>query len=575
MVGQTILHYEILQRLGAGGMGEIYKAQDTRLNRIVAIKVLSGGSSGDPDRRRRFILEAQAASSLNHPHIITIHDIISHDDKEFIIMEFVTGTTLSDLIPAGGMGVPQALRYAVQIADALDAAHAVGIIHRDLKPGNIMVTDSGRVKILDFGLAKLTGYSAAASLTDETQSGIAPLTVEGSILGTVSYMSPEQAEGKKVDPRSDIFSFGAVLYEMVTGRKAFAGDSAISTLSAILRDEAGPIFEFVPGAPPELDRTIQRALRKDPDQRWQSMKDMQTELAALLQKSDSGMLVLPPAMIQKKKPRAALAIVSIVLATGALAGAWWWMRRVPTRPAPVFSAPAPVAERPEKPEAPEAPERPETRPSPLAASILTNQNILDMTQAKVPAAVIISQIASSKTRFDLSTTEIIRLTRGGVPAAVIEAMRSPGAVPTAPAQQTAQTHTVPVLDGIPFTISVLEDVPVDVQPGQALRFQVNKDVRSGDSVVVAKGAEVTGEVVEAAKKKLLVRSVKPTFRLLEVTAADGSKLKVRATPLGRGDYKTDRPLEPLIPWREKDVLAPAGGEFFAYFDGDQTVTVRR
>jgi serine/threonine protein kinase len=142
------------------------------------------------------------------------------------------------------MGVPDALRYAVQIADALDAAHAVGIIHRDLKPGNIMVTDSGRVKILDFGLAKLTGYSAAASLTDETQSvGLAPLTVEGSILGTVSYMSPEQAEGKRVDPRSDVFSFGAVLYEMVTGRKAFAGDSAISTLSAILRDEAAPIAQ--------------------------------------------------------------------------------------------------------------------------------------------------------------------------------------------------------------------------------------------------------------------------------------------------------------------------------------------
>src|ERR1700733_15115290 len=325
MVGQTILHYEILQKLGAGGMGEIYKAQDTRLNRIVAIKVLSGGSAGDPERRRRFILEAQAASSLNHPHIITIHDIISHDDKEFIIMEFVTGTTLSDLIPVGGMAVPDALRYAVQIADALDAAHAVGIIHRDLKPGNIMVTDSGRVKILDFGLAKLTGYNAAASLTDDTLSvGVAPLTVEGSILGTVSYMSPEQAEGKRVDPRSDVFSFGAVLYEMLTGRKAFVGDSAISTLSAILRDEAAPIAQIVPGVPAELDQIIHRALRKDPDQRWQSMKDMQMELVGLLQKSDSGILVLPPVAAQKNRPRAArasISIASIVLAVGVLAGA--------------------------------------------------------------------------------------------------------------------------------------------------------------------------------------------------------------------------------------------------------------
>jgi hypothetical protein len=204
-----------------------------------------------------------------------------------------------------------------------------------------------------------------------------------------------------------------------------------------------------------------------------------------------------------------------------------------------------------------------------------------MIQAKVPASVINSQIGSAKTRFDLSTAEIIRLTRGGVPATVIEAMRNPGggtipAPPDAPSiAAPAAAHTVQVLDGVPFTISVLEAVPVDVQPGLALRFQVNKDVRFGDAVVVVKGAEVTGEVVEAAKKKLLVRTVKPTFRLLEVTAVDGSKLKVRATPLRHGDYKTDRPLEPLIPWREKDVLAPAGGEFSAYFDGDQTVTVRR
>ena len=164
MVGQTILQYEILQKLGVGGMGEIYKAQDSRLNRLVAIKVLLGGNAGDPERRRRFIQEAQAASSLNHPHIITIHDIVSHEDKEFIVMEFVAGKTLSDLISTG-MNATDALRYAVQIADALDAAHAVGIIHRDLKPANIMVTDSGRIKILDFGLAKLTGYSAATSLT--------------------------------------------------------------------------------------------------------------------------------------------------------------------------------------------------------------------------------------------------------------------------------------------------------------------------------------------------------------------------------------------------------------------------
>jgi len=554
-------------------MGEIYKAQDSRLNRLVAIKVLSEGNAGDPEHRRRFIQEAQAASSLNHPHIITIHDIVSHGDKEFIVMEFITGKTLADKIPSGGMGTPEALRYAVQIADALDAAHAVGIIHRDLKPGNIMVTDAGRIKILDFGLAKLTGYNAATSLTDDTLStGPAPLTMEGSILGTVSYMSPEQAEGKKVDVRSDVFSFGAVLYEMVTGRKAFVGDSAVSTLSAILRDDATPIAQIVPGAPAELDRVIQRALRKDPDQRWQSMKDMQMELLALLQKSDSGALVLPPVMVKKKRPRTPVAIVAILLAAGVLTGAWWWMRQVPARPAaaPVVSAPAPI------------PETPETKPSPLAASVLTNQNVLEMTQAKVPATLIISQIRSSKTRFDLSTAEIIRLTRGGVPETVIEAMRNPTgeaapvtATPAAPVEQAAQPHAIHIVDGVPFTISLVDAVPLDVQPGQALRFQVDKDVQIGDAVVIAKGTEVTGEVVEAAKKKFLIRAVKPSFRLVEVAAVDGSKLKIRATPVRRGGYKTERSIEPVVPSREKNVLASAGSGFLAYFDGDQTVTVRR
>jgi serine/threonine protein kinase len=569
MVGQTILHYEILERLGAGGMGEIYKAQDTRLNRLVAIKVLSGGNAGDPERRRRFIQEAQAASSLNHPHIITIHDIVSHGDKEFIVMEFVTGKTLGDLIPSGGMGAPDALRYAIQIADALDAAHAVGIVHRDLKPGNIMVTDSGRVKILDFGLAKLTGYNAAASLTDETlSSGPAPLTVEGSILGTVSYMSPEQAEGKRVDPRSDVFSFGLVLYEMVTGRKAFAADSAVSTLSAILRDEPTPIAQIVPHAPPELDRIIQRALRKEADQRWQSMKDVNMELLVLKQKSDSGVLALdsPPVTVQKKKPpRAALAIVPIVLAAGALAGAWWWMRRAPARPAPppVVSAPVPVLE------------TPDSRPSPLGDSVLTNQNILEMTLAKVPATLIVSQIKSSKTKFDLSIAEIIRLTRGGVPETVIEAMRNPAAAVVPPPPEAARPRTIHILDGLPFEIRLLEAVPIGAEPGQGLRFQVDEDVRVDDAVVIAKGSVVTGEVVEAAKKRFLIRAAKPTFRLLEVTAANGSKLKIRATSGHRADNKADRPIEPLVPSRAKDVLAPAGSEFHAYFDGDQTVTVPR
>src|SRR5215467_13062391 len=272
MVERRVAQYQFVEKLGAGGMGEIYKALDTRLNRFVAIKVLPSAKTGDLERRQRFLLEAQAASGLNHPSIITIHDVISDNDTEFIVMELVSGKTLSDLIPRSGLRVPQALSYALQMTDALSAAHSAGIVHRDLKPANVMITDSGLVKILDFGLAKLMESSAGSPLEprdmDATGAG---LTVEGSILGTVAYMSPEQAQGRKVDTRTDIFSFGAVLYEMLTGRHAFDGDSAVSTLSAILRDEVRPISEVAPDVPPQLDTVIQRCMRKNPDDRWQSM----------------------------------------------------------------------------------------------------------------------------------------------------------------------------------------------------------------------------------------------------------------------------------------------------------------
>src|SRR5271156_3292439 len=219
MVGKKILHYQLIEKIGAGGMGEIYKAQDSRLNRLVAVKILSPGLSTDPDRKRRFFQEAQAASALNHPNIITLYDIASEGDMQCIVMEYISGKTLRDLTPAGGLTAAQSLQYATQIASALTAAHTAGIIHRDLKPSNIMVTTSGLIKVLDFGLAKWvdTGMSGQ---TDQSTTVETALTREGSIIGTVSYMSPEQAEGKRVDARSDIFSFGSVLYEMLTGRRA-------------------------------------------------------------------------------------------------------------------------------------------------------------------------------------------------------------------------------------------------------------------------------------------------------------------------------------------------------------------
>src|SRR6266568_9301077 len=386
MVGRTILHYQLLEKLGEGGMGAVYKAQDARLNRFVAIKLLPQSKSGDPSRRRRFVQEAQAASALNHPNIITIHDIVSdiETDAEYMVMEFIGGKTLIDVIPNGGLRVPQALQYAVQIADALAAAHAAGIVHRDLKPGNVMVTASGLVKILDFGLAKLTDRGPI-SQTDSTvsMSGGATLTVEGSILGTLSYMSPEQAEGKRVDLRSDIFSFGALLYEMLTGRRAFDG-SGISTLTAILRDDVKPMSEVAPDVPQQLEQIVGRCLRKNPDERWQSMQELREELNILKQQSDSGRLYKSQIQIPPPKRSSSNAmifgVVAVVVAAVAGTGGWWWTAH---RNQPAVSPPAATATAP--PSVPAPPPAPSLAPDPAHGNtVLSNDSVLEMVQAKVP-----------------------------------------------------------------------------------------------------------------------------------------------------------------------------------------------
>jgi eukaryotic-like serine/threonine-protein kinase len=266
MTGRTLLHYQIGVKLGAGGMGEVYKAKDTRLGRDVAIKVLPAGMIDNQERRQRFIREARAASLLNHPNIVTIHDIAETGGVHFIVMEYVPGKTLADAIPARGMEPAVALRYGQQIAGALAKAHGAGIVHRDLKPANIMLTQDDAVKVLDFGLAKLA-ESGAISESDAT---LTAQTQAGAILGTAAYMSPEQADGKPVDARSDIFSFGLVLYEMLSGQRAFAGDSPITTLAAILREEPPQLRNISP----ELDRIVMRCLRKDPAGRFQTMLDV-------------------------------------------------------------------------------------------------------------------------------------------------------------------------------------------------------------------------------------------------------------------------------------------------------------
>jgi Tol biopolymer transport system component len=330
MVGRTISHYEILEKLGEGGMGVVYRARDTHLDRFVAIKVLPPEKVVDVERKRRFVQEAKAASALNHPNIITIHDIASASGVDFIAMEYVAGKALNQLIGRKGLPLGDALKYAVQMADALAAAHAAGIIHRDLKPGNVMIGGAperaGYVKVVDFGLAKLTDKVEAGEreFTETMRQNDAPATGEGTIVGTISYMSPEQAEGKKVDARSDIFSFGALLYEMVTGRRAFQGDSKLSTLSAILREEPTPASQVVEGLPRELERIIARCLRKNPERRFQAMPDLKVALEELKEESDSGTLSTRPGPRQRQDRR--LAWAAALLATIAVGGALWFVR---------------------------------------------------------------------------------------------------------------------------------------------------------------------------------------------------------------------------------------------------------
>lgn len=302
MIGQTISHYKVIEKLGQGGMGVVYKALDTRLDRFVAVKILPAESVSDADRRRRFVQEAKTASALNHPNIVTVHDLDSSGDISFIVMEYVDGRTLDRLIGGRSIKLNEALGYAVQVADALSKAHSAGIIHRDLKPSNIMITGSGTAKILDFGLAKLTEHAEPDEQGVTVGNDSKSLTEEGTIVGTAAYMSPEQAEGKKIDARSDIFSFGSVLYEMLTGRRAFRGETRAATRASIINQEPKAPRDLVQDLPEEVERLILRCLRKDPRRRWQHMDDLATVLLDLKEDSDSGKLT-PAAAVAPARSR--------------------------------------------------------------------------------------------------------------------------------------------------------------------------------------------------------------------------------------------------------------------------------
>jgi Tol biopolymer transport system component/predicted Ser/Thr protein kinase len=334
MIGRTISHYDVLETLGEGGMGVVYKARDTQLNRFVALKALSGSVAADPERRSRFLQEAQAASALNHPNIVTIHDVLRHEDGDFIVMELVAGKTLDRLIPRKGMPIGEALRIAVQVASALEAAHEAGIVHRDLKPGNVIVADDGRVRVLDFGLAKLSAAAPDAG-EEETRTRAteaAPQTRDGQILGTASYMSPEQAEGRPVDARTDVFSFGAVLYEMLSGQRPFQGRSTVSTLAAVIKEDPAPLPADVPH---DLAKLVERCLRKDPQRRIRHMSEVRLALEDLREESDSGTLALtaPAAPTPRRRRRLWFtALGAAAMVTAVASAAWLWRARTPARP---------------------------------------------------------------------------------------------------------------------------------------------------------------------------------------------------------------------------------------------------
>ncbi len=332
MIGTRVSHYQVLEKLGEGGMGVVYKALDTRLDRLVALKVLAPARLADPEFRRTFAQEAKAASALNHPNIVTVYGVESSAGLDYIAMEYVGGGTLDGLIAGKGLRIGDGLKYAIQIADAISAAHSAGIVHRDLKPHNIAITEKRQIKILDFGLAKLSAPGSQTATVTQTVTG-------GKIAGTAAYMSPEQAEGKPVDARADIFAFGIVLYEMFTGRNPFLRENQAATLASILRDDP-PV---PPELPQELTRLITRCLRKDPERRLQHLDDARLVLEDLKSEFDTGQItsdgvLRPGATSRPRRLRLALAAAAVLLVASAAIG-WYFTRNEATRQSAPVSVP--------------------------------------------------------------------------------------------------------------------------------------------------------------------------------------------------------------------------------------------
>jgi len=319
--GTRIGPYAVLSVIGAGGMGEVYRAKDTRLDRVVALKVLPAQLAGDPQFRERFEREAKSISALTHPNICTLYDVGRDQDTEFLVLEYLEGETLATRLAKGPLALSEALRIATEIASALETAHRQGIVHRDLKPGNVILTKSGS-KLLDFGLAKIGPAGAVFTTTIRTDvpTAMAPLTAQGTILGTIQYMAPEQLEGLEADPRTDIFALGAVLFEMLTGQKAFPGTSQASVMGAILKDEPPPVSQLQPVTPPALDYLVRTCLAKDPDHRFQNAHDVLSQLKWIAEGGSAAGVASPVAARGRSRERMALVAATVLLLAAAALG---------------------------------------------------------------------------------------------------------------------------------------------------------------------------------------------------------------------------------------------------------------
>ena len=325
MLGRMVAHYRVTRALGHGGMGDVYLAEDTRLKRHVALKFLPTDLATDPIRLERFEREAQMVAALNHPNIVTVHSIERDGEALFMVMEYVEGPTLAEIIPRGGLPLSLLLTLAAQIADAVDSAHRHGIVHRDLKPGNVMLLTGDRVKVLDFGVAKLRDRTEGDTLPTRTRG----LTAEGMIVGTVAYMSPEQAEGRPVDERSDIFAIGVMLYEMTTGERPFRGDTDLSILSSILRDTPRAVTELNPGLPRDIWRIVRHCLAKDPERRYQTAKDLRNDLDDLAQSIVSGELAATAPVTSTRRSLWPMRVTLMVMLVGLLVAFIAWQFGVP------------------------------------------------------------------------------------------------------------------------------------------------------------------------------------------------------------------------------------------------------